>query len=75
MITAEPDPRLAALLAAARDIAGGGWIDEDGETGDEWCHWCETMPDYPRGYLVERHADGCELVALRDALAAFEKQP
>lgn len=53
--------RLRAIEEAARDIAGGGWLDVDGETGNEWCHWCDGWP---------KHADGCEFVALRAALGS-----
>jgi hypothetical protein len=60
----ELEKRHAALVEAAGDIAYGGWVDVDGETGDESCHWCDQFPKH--------HAD-CPWVALRAAIEEARK--
>jgi hypothetical protein len=66
VVEVRPDD-IAALLdiaEAARTIADGGWVDTDGETGDQWCHWCEAM---------DGHHEGCWFVDLRAALDRLEE--
>jgi hypothetical protein len=57
-------PALLDIAEAARTIADGGWVDTDGETGDQWCHWCEAM---------DGHHEGCWFVDLRAALDRLEE--
>lgn len=57
----------ALLRSAAQDIVDRSPIDTDGETLDEWCHYCDSMDD--------KHATGCEWAALRAALDATEPEP
>jgi hypothetical protein len=57
-------PALLDIAEAARTIVDGGWVDTDGETGDQWCHWCEAM---------DGHHEGCWFVDLRAALDRLEE--
>jgi hypothetical protein len=53
----QPSPSLDAAL---RDLMDRSPIDVDGETLDEWCHYCNSMR--------ADHEIGCEWAALRAAL-------
>ena len=61
---------LDGLVAAGEYLTGRGFLDIDGETGDEECHWCgawgHRAPDV-------RHEPDCEWSVLRAALATAKE--
>src|SRR5438128_2344146 len=44
--------RFRAIEAAARDVADRSPLDTDGETLDEWCHYCVWVVYMTQGELV-----------------------
>lgn len=54
--------RLRRIERLARELVDGRTpLDTDGETLDQWCHYCESMD-------AKKHRDHCEWAALRTAL-------
>ena len=55
--------RHAALVAAAREVVDRSPVVTDGETGSEWCHYCDAWANDRSE--IKHHLPTCEWAILR----------